>query len=335
MFVRFLSRAAFGLVAALLVPAAAAQADMELSQADAKGWLGRIHQAASQRNYRGTLVLSAGGAVSSSGIAHYCEGPHRYERIEALDGQMRRVFRRDDMVYTLWPERRIAVMEQREPLVSFPSLLSADDAGITEHYRLLVQGLDRVAGHEAQVLLLQPRDAHRYAQRLWAHKDSGLLLRSDIVDARGDVLESASFSDVAVDVRPQPETVVGPLKKLDGWRVLRRTHARTRLEDEGWTLPSPVAGFREISCVKRALQASNADRAVEGDVVQTIFSDGLTHVSVFIEPFDAQRHQRPLHAAVGATRTLTRRHDQWWVTVVGDVPMPTLKMFAAALERRR
>jgi sigma-E factor negative regulatory protein RseB len=68
--------------------------------------------------------------------------------------------------------------------------------------------------------------------------------------------------------------------------------------------------------------------------LQTIFSDGLTHVSVFIEPFRAERHARPIHTAIGATHTLMRRQGDWWITVMGDVPLSTLKKFAAALERR-
>ena len=41
-----------------------------------------------------------------------------------------------------------------------------------------------------------------------------------------------------------------------------------------------------------------------------------------------------MHASVGATQTLMRRQGDWWITVVGDVPAATLKMFATALERR-
>jgi sigma-E factor negative regulatory protein RseB len=66
-----------------------------------------------------------------------------------------------------------------------------------------------------------------------------------------------------------------------------------------------------------------------------VFSDGLTHVSLFIEPFQAQRHQAVVHAAVGATHTLTGRRDDFWVTAMGDVPMDTLKRIAAGLERKR
>jgi len=32
---------------------------------------------------------------------------------------------------------------------------------------------------------------------------------------------------------------------------------------------------------------------------------------------------------------LMRRHGDWWLTVMGDVPPPTLKAFAGALERRK
>jgi len=219
--------------------------------------------------------------------------------------------------------------------VPFPSLLREGKEGVADHYNLSLTGEDRIAGHEAQVMLLQPRDAHRFGQRLWAEKGSGLLLRADILGPNGDVLESASFSELALNVRPQLESVLGPMRKLDGWQVLRRIHVRARLEEQGWSLSSPVAGFREISCIKRALQAAGREQDDMGEVLQTIFSDGLTHVSVFIEPFNADRHLRAMHASVGATHTLMRRQGDWWVTVVGDVPVATLKMFAAALERRR
>ena len=82
-------------------------------------------------------------------------------------------------------------------------------------------------------------------------------------------------------------------------------------------------------------RTSNSQEASAGPVRQTIFSDGLTYVSLFIEPFNPQRHQRSMRTAVGATQTLMRRHGDWWVTVVGDVPPATLLMFANGLERKK
>ncbi len=328
----------FGTAAAFLSQAALCQglARAADSPVDARAWLARVHEAASSRNYQGVQVFTAGGAVSSVRIAHYAEGAQQYERVDVLDGQMRRVFRHNDLVYTLWPQRQIAVVEQREPLPPFPSVLQAGGDRLTEHYELMSQGLDRLAGYDTEVFLLKPRDGFRYAQRLWAERATGLLLRVDVLGPRGEVLESSAFSEVAIGVRPQPETILIPLKRLDGYRVLRPTVSSTQLESEGWSLRPPVSGFKQVSCVKRPLDfAREGESGPIPEVVQVIFSDGLTHVSLFIESYDTQRHVRALHSVVGATHTLMHRHGDWWVTVVGDVPSPTLKQFAAALERRR
>jgi len=52
---------------------------------EVRSWLMRIHEAASRQNFLGTFVVSAGGAVSSARIAHYCEGTNQFERIESMD----------------------------------------------------------------------------------------------------------------------------------------------------------------------------------------------------------------------------------------------------------
>jgi sigma-E factor negative regulatory protein RseB len=58
-------------------------------------------------------------------------------------------------------------------------------------------------------------------------------------------------------------------------------------------------------------------------------------VSLFVEPYDRQRHQQEGAFASGATHTLLRRLSDWWLTAVGEVPVGTLKAFADNLERRR
>src|SRR5437870_7221521 len=83
---------------------------------EVRSWLMRIHDAASHSNFQGTFVVSAGGTVSSARIAHFCEGSNQFERIESLDGQARHVFRYNDVVHTVWPQARVALVEQREQL---------------------------------------------------------------------------------------------------------------------------------------------------------------------------------------------------------------------------
>lgn len=306
---------------------------------DGRGWLMRIHEAASHRNFQGTFVVSSGGSVASARIAHFCQGVNQFERIESLDGQARNVFRHNDAVQTQWPASRVVLVEQRALLSSFPALLQAGDDRIVDLYDIQVQGTERVAGHEAHVLQVRPRDALRFGHRLWAEKISGLLLRADVIGLHGEVLESSAFSDVVIGVRAQPESVLRPMKSLEGYRVLHPALTPTQLDGEGWQMRPAAPGFKQVSCVKRPLGESAAGLSGSTEppaaqVLQTIFSDGLTYVSVFIEPYVPQRHQRPMLASVGATQTLMRRHGDWWVTVVGDVPASTLKLFADGLERR-
>lgn len=309
-------------------------ASLTLAQAgttDAAQWLQRIQQAAVDRTYQGTMTTSAGGVVSSSRVAHICNGRERYERIEVLDGQVRRQYRHNGLMLTLWPQTRVAVVEQQDSIADFPSL-PANGARALESYELRAIGLDRIAGHEAEVLMLKPRDGHRYAQRLWAERETGLLLRNDVLGPRGELLESSTFTDLSIGGKLGADTVLGPMKKLDGYRVVKPQSVRTQLEAEGWSLKSSVPGFHMVSCVKRPLDAVAEGSAAE-QALQTVFSDGLTHVSVFIERFDTQRH-RPMRTVLGATNTSMSRLGDWWITVVGDVPMATVQQFETMLQRR-
>ena len=85
-----------------------------------------------------------------------------------------------------------------------------------------------------------------------------------------------------------------------------------------------------MNCYKRPHPGGAGDGGI-----QWIFSDGLASVSLFVEPYDRQRHVQEGLFAAGATQTLTRRVDDWWLTAVGEVPPQTLKAFAQNLERRR
>ena len=145
------------------VPAAAAPAAAPDGR-EIRTLLTRIHDAASKQNFQGTFVVSGGGAVSSARIAHYGEGSNQYERIESLDGQARYVYRHNEVVHTLWPGSRVAVVEQAQAMTSFPALLQGGIERLAEFYDVVPQGSERVAGREAQVLLVQAAETEQLAR---------------------------------------------------------------------------------------------------------------------------------------------------------------------------
>lgn len=323
-------------LAATLAPLQAVAQDVPdkpLSASEARRWLARIHLAAHERNYQGTLVFNTEGALSSARVAHFDQGTQSYERVELLDGRMQQIYRHNDRVHTLWPRSRLAVIEERDPQQA--SLRAVIEPRAELSYELREQGIEHVAGREAQILRLDPRDGYRFAQRLWIDTRSGLVLRADVLGPRQQVLESSAFSQVEIDVKPKPKSVLQPMKQLDGYRQVRPSQVATKLDQEGWVLNTTLPGFQLSSSARRTLDP------VEGgggpaSVLQAVFSDGLTHVSMFVEPIDRARHKQTLLTQVGATHTLMQPHgSDWWVTVMGDVPPQTLKQFHQALERRR
>lgn len=313
------------------LPVAAQQAEPSTARAERPvgEWLMRMHDASRLRNYVGTfVVLSAQGGMSSSRIWHACEGDMQIERVEALTGPARSTFRRNDEVVTFLPVSRVAVMERRESLAMFPGLLQAGDNAIADFYAAKLTGNDRVAGFDADVVQIAPRDALRFGYRIWSDRKTGLVLKLQTIDGDGNVLEQAAFSELQLDAPVRPDRLAQMMGNTDGYRVERPELQRTTAAAEGWSLKAPVAGFKPMSCFRRPAGSP------EG-TVQWIFSDGLAAVSLFVEPFDRQRHAQERVVAMGATYTLTRRLGEWWLTAVGEVPLSTLKSFAQNIERRR
>ena len=305
------------------------------SAGDLRGWLARIHDAAARSNYVGTFVNSTGTSVASSRVGHYCEGKNTLERVDALDGEPRSMLRVNDEVRTLWPRYRVAVIEPVDPRASFPSLVSGSEKRIPEFYELHVQPPERIAGHDADRLLLKARDDSRFDHVIWADHATGLLLRVD-VQVAGRTLESSGFSDVNIGVKPDAAAVYAELHRADGYHIVRPEVEHTKLESEGWAIQASAlpAGFQSLGSVRRALNMPG-EIAVQAKVLQTIWSDGITHVSLFIEPFQPQRHRSEGLTVIGATHTLTRRVNDMWLTAVGDVPPATLDQFVRALERKQ
>lgn len=351
-----------GLVAGLLPLSALAQAGAAESKTplDARAWLQRIHTAANSVNYQGTMVVSADGALSSSRVWHFRVGEQRLEKREALDGQQRQVLRHNDEVHTRWPQARVALVESQRSLPAAGMSPSNVEPRALKQYLLRHQGQGRVAGREADVFLLEPRDGLRYAQRLWADSRTGLMLRADIIGPQQRTLESASFTQISIDVRPEAEALLRDMRQSEGYTVMQSPRKQADFEAEGWRLAQAVPGFVLMGCTKRPMRddsvAANGPSRPQGsvaygmagpgadgppqqaaadEVLQAVFFDGLTHVSLFIEPYRIDRHSRAERASVGATSTVMQRVGQHWVTAIGDVPEATLRLFTQGLELRR
>ena len=284
-------------------------------------WLQVVQQAARRLDYSGTMVYQQGAEVRMSRIVHVFDGKVSHERLQPMDGRPREFIRSADEVKCLIPEARRVVIERRSRAESFPGLAATATADLLQHYSVKVAGRERVGGFDCQVIEIQPRQPDRYGYRLWVDRATGLLLRSQTVNERGDVLEQMAFAEVRIGGVDREQ--LKPSWPTDGWKVDEAAHRPVDLKEQGWRLVPP-SGFKPLYTVRRPMAS--------GPAVQAVYSDGLASLSVFIEPAAASDGSEALPQR-GPINAYARRIGDSVVTVVGEIPADTARAVAQAAER--
>ncbi|MCA3143751.1 MAG: MucB/RseB C-terminal domain-containing protein [Betaproteobacteria bacterium] len=302
-------------------------ADGGLQQTEALAWLQRIASAARQLNYTGVFVYQAGEVTETSRIVHAVDGGVEVEKLEALDGPPREIIRRNDELVTYHPETRTVRAEKRRGARSFPALLPEQLNSIAEHYEVRKAEVERVAGFDAQVLLLEPRDQYRYGHKLWADTGTGLLLKAKMIGERHQPIEQFAFTQLAIGgaiSRKQLESRYA--LEAAGWRSERFSSNEASVSEPGWMIRGSAPGFRKILEMRRSREG-----VAGGSLTHIVFSDGLASVSVFIEPAVPRQKVAEGLTQQGAINIYYRGLGEHRVTVLGETPAATVKLIANTL----
>lgn len=311
-----------------LMAAGAASADT-LQQDEALRILQRIADAARELNYAGTFVYQHGDRSESSRIVHFVDGTGEYEKLETLDGPRREVIRNNDEVLCYYPDAKIVRSEKRVARRTFPALLPERLNSLTEFYRIRKGDAERIAGHDTQPLMLEPKDGLRYGHKLWADSATGLLLRARMINERNQVVEQFTFTQLAIGSGVTRDMVAPSFSvRPPEWRFDRFAN-NTPNAESGWIVKQFPAGFRKIMELRRSRQGS------EVAMTHLVYSDGLAAVSVFIEPVATRRSIHEGLSQQGAINIFTRTIDDQVVTVLGEAPASTVMQIANSVARGR
>ncbi|NMF98024.1 MucB/RseB C-terminal domain-containing protein [Aromatoleum toluolicum] len=312
--------AVLAVCAALMQAAAIAE-----SPSDPLSWLGRMATAGQRLNYSGTFIYQSGKNFETSRIAHMSDANGEHERLEVLDGSPREVIRSNSEVRCVLPDQKTVIIDRPGTRRAFPSRLPVAFGGLAENYRIRKGGVGRVAGLDAQQIILEPKDDLRFGYQLWAELQSGLLLKARTVDDRGEIVEQFTFSDVRIGGEIGSDAFRPRITKSSDWRIVQANGVEVRKEDSGWALNAPLAGFSLVSVMRRPL---GRDR---GEALHMVYSDGLASISVFIEPNDGARAE-PGPFASGAINIYKRVIGPHLVTALGEVPLRSVQRLGDAIE---
>lgn len=309
------------LLAVLLLGASTA-VSAEPLQNDELNWLKTMSSAVRTTSYSGIFVYQNGTHVETSRITHVVGSDGEHGRLEALDGARREVIRNNGEVWCYVGDRKVR-MEERQGRGGFPALLPEQLNLLHENYQVRRAEDDRVAGFQARTLLFKSRDNLRYSHKMWAHSDSALLLKAQVLDERGKPIEQYAFIQLAIGGNnidrswiPADPGSVSKLHPSSGRK------AEITPPPSGWQIDMMPAGFRKVAEVRRPMQGKKEP------VTQLVFSDGLVGISIFIEKSRGGDSEPTGLSGQGLIQIYSKQMADHLVTVVGEVPPRTVMQVA-------
>ena len=299
------------------------------SAGESRAWLVRMSEAFATQNYDGVFVYSHGTSMETLRIIHRAEADVERERIVRLDGPVQEIIREGGKVTCIHGSDWNGNINHKIPLGPFARAFVRDMSELGESYQLVEKGVGRVAGRDARVLLIEPRDDYRYGYRIWLDEETGLLLKS-VLAHRGKVLERFQFTQLSIagDIDESALQVGIAGESMVHYPLLSHDESLIESKPLDWTLSWLPEGF------EMRMQGSHREHE-DGRGADTItYTDGMAAFSVFIEKIVEQKYEE-VSAQKGATVAVTRivnyPDGDHLVTVVGEVPMKTAKRIALSV----
>jgi len=296
-------------------------------------WLVRMDHAMASISYRGTLVSAGANRMDTLRVLHRVDERGVRGRIYALDGPRREVLRDGDRVRCLIPGQSSLTVEDPFPTRLFPPVPPDRILDPNSMYSARLGGAGRVAARDAQIIEIEPRDQYRYGRTLWLDRDTGMLLRSVVYDADGRVVEKLSFVDIELGASISDDELESDLDNPASFARYRRPDPAGEAPGSGSTRTASRRSDWMPATLPRGFELASVGRGGASQPFEhLLFSDGLSSFSIYVEPADAATRAEQVEAR-GATHIYTGRLRDRMITVVGEVPAPTVSLVGHHLLR--
>ncbi|HEY9100285.1 MAG TPA: MucB/RseB C-terminal domain-containing protein [Thiobacillus sp.] len=271
-------------------------------------WLNRAAVAAKQQNYSGVYVYHHGEHVEVQRVLHRADPSGEQEKVEVMDGTPRQFLRINNDVYCYLSDGKNVRLERNTARRFFPAVLPARPEILLNYYDAKLSGSERVAGRNCQIVVLEPRDEYRHTSTLWLDKRTGLPLKSRVTNVNGGVVSMFVFSEIQIGKSPDASLF---RNDLSGKRIIKADSIMPA--DIAWSV-KPPPGYERVQAAIRTLPGKKSP------VTHLVFSDGLSVLSMFMEPVDPQVERLHGLSAEGVIGVYAREADGHTITTLGEVP---------------
>lgn len=284
--------------------------------------LDRMTEASRTLSYEGVFVYHRDSRMDAMRIIHQADQGAERERLIALTGHAREVVRNDESVTCIFPDDEAVLVEKSRPYKLPSAQISQPLDELAENYAFALAGKDRVAGRDAQIVVIQPRDRYRYGYRLWIDDATYLLLRSQLIGEQGKPLEQFMFTRLHVHEEIPTRQLEPTISGADYTWYENSDDSHGKAVDEGWQVEWLPKGFSISDRADELL--ADSPRPVQ----HLVFSDGLALISVFVEKISNENGVLIGPSRLGAVNAFAKRANGHQVMVVGEVPLVTVRQMA-------
>ncbi len=304
----------------LLMPVHAQQVQEEATPT-VSALMEKLDTARMTLSYQGPVVFQHRNRLETFLFKRSADPVEGGEYIVSTNGPLREMLRRDQWVRCVLPENGDSLVDARLMSGLFPNLNALLHESSRAHYQWQVVGRNRIANRPVWQVRALARDGMRFHHEYWLDAQWGVLLGHVMFDAGNQPLEKTLFVDFQVIEN----------LKLPAGHLLGRQHLSVQAASEAgngrvappWEVRVPPAGFQPAG--HQHLQLPDGQQQW-----QLRYSDGLAHVTVYVEPVVDQ----PLRGAfnLGAVNAFGRVDSDLQIVAMGSVPLRTLEYFANHLQ---
>lgn len=277
-------------------------------------------------NYDGVFIYQRGSQMNTLRLIHKSDDNGEIEKLVSLTGSAREVIRNNQSVTCYFPDDQAVVVEKSRPRELLSSKLPESIEKLDANYLFSIIGEDRVAGRITWIVSIKPKDAYRYGYQFWIDQDNNFLLKSELRNRTGLLLEQIMFTQLDI-LDAIPDEMLKPSIIGSGYTWYNNSDKKNESGNiaENWAVGWMPDGFTKNSQEMYPIANSN------NPVNHIVYSDGLAMVSIFIEKVDVAPEITSGLSKMGGINAFVRVANGYQVTAVGEVPQATVQRMAISV----
>ena len=287
------------------------------------GWLAQLKKALTETNFDAGVVTTKANKTESFKWIHGVVGGREVESISSLIGGRVSTIRQGSTVSFIEPNKPVYSVASDSIRNFIPPIFYKDPKELEDSYQFVMVSKNQVGGRAAQLIRIESIDNATYNIWLWLDLETGLPLRLDYINLKGEVVERMLMTHLTVFSGPNEDVY-----KLAGLSLPQPAADVIATADDtnDWKMDWVPRGFELIKSDRHHVSIS---REVSD---YYLYSDGLFEFSIYIQrPLES--YDSPLLLREGATAFVMLNAGGFDVTVVGAIPVDTAYKIATHTRR--